>query len=65
MMALSVQLREAKRKGAGEESLPFGHGEAQNERFRRALRPWLPARHPPDPAVPCHLTTADRPTRVP
>ena len=59
-MALREHLREAERKGLGEESTRIGHRGAQNKifgldcYFSRSFR----AQHTPDPAVPCDLTTA-------
>ena len=65
-MALRKHLREAERKGLGEESARIGHRGAQYLRFRHAcsfLRSF-PAPHTPDPAGRCDLTTARHPPRA-
>ena len=66
-MALREHLREAERKGFGEESAQIGHRGAQYMRFRHACSFFrrFPMPHIPNPAVRCDLTTARDATRAP
>ena len=65
-MALREHLREAERKGHGEESARIGHSGAQYVRFRHARSFFgsFPAPHTTDPAVRYDLTTARDPPRA-
>ena len=73
-MARGEHLRLAERKGLGEEAARFGHRGAQYKIHSLDLLLTLtpasclgrfPARHTPDPAVLCDLTTARDPTNAP
>ena len=66
-MVLREYLREAERKGLGEESTRVGHRGAQKKIFSHAYQfsRSFPAPHTSDPAVPCDLTTARDLTTAP